>query len=144
LIRPKWFKYVACVIVYNSKGEILLGKRREGETEGGKWAILGGVGAFGESESRRDFARRELQYDVGIEFNEAGLRLLKAVVSGDLESLVLKDYFHYDAGNEEISATGNPKAPEEVRWFAIEAIREMQDRGEIAFDNYKILEEFCR
>lgn len=141
---PEWFRCVSCVIVYNSENKILLGKRKEGQAEAGKWGLLGGVGAFGESKSRWDFTRRELQYDVMIKFDPAALRLFKIIISGDLESLVLEDYLCYDAGDQQISATDNLKAPEEVRWFSAEEIKRLQGKGEIAFNNFEIIMEFLK
>lgn len=139
---PKWFKYVSCVIVYNSQGRIFLGKRKKREAEGGKWAILGGSGAFGESGNRYDFARRELEYDVRLKINPDNLKLLTTLVLCLPEdSLLVEDYFYYreDGG---VQVTGNKKAPARGEWFSIAEIQEMDKRGEVAFDNYKTLQLF--
>ena len=139
---PAWFKYVACVVVYNSRGEVFLGKRREGEAEGGKWAILGGSGAFGESENRRDFARRELQYDIRINFNpERLIHLTTIVLYAPKDSLLIEDYFYYKEDGT-VTLTKNNKALVGGRWFSMEDIEKMARKGEIAFDNYKTLKLF--
>ena len=138
---PKWFRCVVCVIVYNSQDKIFLGRRREGEAEGGKWAILGGSGAFGESDSRLDFARRELEYDVRIEVNPERLEPFTTIIHCNKESLVVEDYFFYrEDGKMEVAR--NERAPAEGKWFSMEEIQRMNENGKIAFDNYKILSEF--
>lgn len=141
---PKWFKYISCVIVYNSRKEILLGKRKEGQAEAGKWGLLGGVGAFGKSKSRWDFVVRELQYDIAIKLNHALFRFFRTVVLNHLaEFMDIEDYFcYYYAGDRPVRATKNLKAPEEVRWFSLEEIKQMNEGGEIAFNNYEIISEF--
>jgi len=139
---PKWFKYVSCIIVYNSEGKILLGKRREGELEGHKWAILGGLGAFGESDNRWDFAKRELEYDIRIECNLEKLKPFTMIVLCVPEgSLLIEDYFYYRE-DERVEATKNEKAPIEAKWFSAKEIQELATAGQIAFDNYKVLKEF--
>lgn len=141
---PAWFKFVACVIVYNSRGDVFLGKRRNGEAEAGKWAILGGSGAFGESGSRYDFAKRELEYDVRLKINPDNLKPLTILVLCLPEgSLLIEDYFYYqkDGG---VQITENKKAPAGGRWFPMAEIQEMAENGQIAFDNYKTLKLFER
>ena len=139
---PEWFKYVACVIVCNSQGDIFLGKRRNGEAEAGKWAILGGSGTFEESQDRRDFAKRELKYDVHLKINLDNLKLFTTLMLYLPEySLLIEDYFYYQE-NGIVQVTKNKKAPAEGRWFSIKEIQEMAGRDEIAFDNYKMLKLF--
>ena len=55
-------KIKACVIIFNSSGEILLQKRDE-EPESGKWVLFGGGGESGESEI--EAARREINEELG-------------------------------------------------------------------------------
>mgnify|MGYP001565853452 CR=1 FL=1 len=138
---PVWFKYVSCVIVYNSGGNVFLGKRRDGEAEAGKWAILGGSGAFGESQNRHDFARRELEYDVRLKINPDNLKPLTTLVLCLPEGyLLIEDYFCYQQEGG-VQVTENKKAPAEGRWFSMKAIQEMAQNRQIAFDNYKTLKK---
>jgi len=142
---PEWFQCVACVILYNSDKKILLGKRRKEEKEGGKWAILGGSGAFEESKSPRDFAKRELKWDIKI--NKIDCRKLRyfATISKQSQgTLTIENYFYYkyDEKNKKIKVTGKYKSPEKVKWFSIEKIRNSKEECEIAFNNGEILEKF--
>jgi len=139
---PKWFKCVACVIVYNHRGDVFLGKRKSGEVEGGKWAILGGVGAFGESTNSYDFAKRELKYDVRLRFNPDNLIPLNTLVFCSPDGSLLVEYYFCYRKDGGVRVTDNEKAPEEGRWFSMEEIQGMAKRGEIAFDNYKTLKLF--
>lgn len=139
----EWFRYVSCVIVINSKNQVFLGKRPAGVAESGKWAILGGSGAFGESSSRRDFARKELEYDVKLKYTPEKLEHFHTLVIPTPDGLVIEDYFIYKEDGK-VKVSGKEKAPVEGRWFLPEELDVLKGRGEIAFDNYNILREYMR
>lgn len=142
-MSPAWLKYIVCIIIYNpNDDEVFLGKRPKGSAEAGKWAFLGGSGAFETSQSRENFALQELQYDLNIEVDDARLGLFKTIVLGDRQSLLIEDIFYYEA-DRKIRVSGRERAPEEGRWFSMVEIEEMNERGEMAFDNFKVLEEFA-
>jgi len=148
LIKPKWFVPVACVIVYRMNGsntEFLLGIRKEKEVEGGKWGLVGGTGAFWEgAENPVDFAHKEAVYDLKISIDSERLQQFAEKTKCSRTSLIVEVYFSCELETgQEVKVTGNEKAPDACQWFSIEQIRMMQERGEIAFDNYGVLEEFC-
>ena len=140
---PKWFKCVACVIVCNSQNEIFLGKRPKGVKEQGKWGISGGVGDFGVSQSREDFALRELLYDLNIKIDPVKLFFFKTIVYGDRKFLQIEDIFYYEEDGP-ISVSGRRRVPVEGQWFSAGEIKKMYKRGEIAFDNFEIIIEFLK
>lgn len=147
MIRLKWFVPVACVIIYRKSGsnlelEFLLGKRKEKEAEGGKWGLVGGTGAFWEgAENLADFARREVIYDLKIDMDLERLQYFAERVKHSRTSLTLEVYFSYELeADKETEVTGNVKAPDACQWFTIEEITAMQQRGEIAFNNYEIIQ----
>lgn len=148
MIKPNWFFPVACVIFYRINGkhhlEFLLGKRKEKETEGGKWGLIGGTGAFWEgAESPVDFAYREAVYDLETRLDQAWFQYFTHKVKRGLLNFILELYFSYEMGpGEWPPVTTNKKAPDDCRWFTMEDIRMMQGRGEIAFDNHATIEEF--
>jgi hypothetical protein len=145
LIIPKWFKPVACVIIWRivclGEAQFLLGKRKED----GKWALVGGSGAFWEgSKNLIDFAWREAVYDLGASLNPEKLELFTMESSGDSQEITLEIYFSYQMSKEqEVKVTQNPRAPENCGWFSLREIMEMAGRGEIAFDNDKIIRRFA-
>lgn len=138
----RWFQCVACVILYNSDRKILLGKRRE-EPEKGKWAILGGSGAFEKSKNLRDFAVREVKYDIGIEVDPKELKHFWIIFKQNQDSLIIENYFYYEVGkNNNIRTTDDYKAPERVEWFSIKKITKKEIEGQIAFNNYEVINKF--
>lgn len=142
---PKWFQCISLIIVYDIRGQVLLGKRREGKVEGGKWGVLGGSGAFPESEDPWHFAWRELVYDITLPFAPNELRLWRRAVAGDAKKCVLTDIFAYRlVDGIALANQFNPEAPEAVWWFPLREIKEMGERREIAFDNAALLLEFGR
>ena len=147
MIKPEWFLPVACVIVYRMNGsnmEFLLGRRKEKEVEGGKWGLIGGTGAFWEgAENPVDFAHREAVYDLKISIDPGRLQQFAEKIKCSQANLIAEVYFscELEAG-QGVEVTGNDKAPDICQWFSIEQIRMMQERGEVAFDNYGVLEEF--
>jgi hypothetical protein len=142
-MKPLWFKCVACIIVYSPwKKKFFLGKRNWIGEEGGKWAVMGGVGAFADSQTRKDFAESELKYDLDIVVDSDWLEPFTPNFSGDQKTLVVEDYFYYLVYGKEIGVSKREKAPTEGRWFSLEEIKIMAQRGEIAFGNDKMLEAF--
>ena len=132
-MQQQWFKYVSCMIVYSPAiKKFLLGKRRPDEDGGGKWAVSGGSECFPESESRADFARRELNYDFSIPVDTRKVKLLKSYISGDQEKLFLKDYFFYEYDGEYV-LNKKERALVEAGWFSLKEIQAMAQRGEMAF-----------
>lgn len=127
-----------------SNVEFLLGRRKEKEVEGGKWGFIGGTGAFWEgAENPVDFAHREAVYDLKIALNPEKLVQFTEKIKCSQTSLIVEVYFSYELeAGQEVEVTGNEKAPDVCQWFSIEQIRTMQERGEIAFDNCEVLEEF--
>lgn len=147
MIRPKWFLPVACVIFYRVNGsdlEFLLGKRKEKEIEGGKWGLVGGSGAFWEgAEDPFDFALREAVYDLKVTMRPEALEYFADRIMCSQKRLILEIYFSYKVeANQNIEVTGNEKAPDACQWFSIKEIEEMAEKGQIAFDNNKILRLF--
>ena len=124
--------------------EFLLGKRKAKEVEGGKWALIGGTGAFWEgAENIFDFAQREAFYDLFVSVNLGKLNYFIDRVKRKGMRLILELYFSYRLeANEEVEVTGNKKAPDECRWFSRRELKEAEKGGEIAFDNYQTLKLF--
>lgn len=139
--QPQWFNCVACVILYRVKdGDIqyLLGKRRDG-----KWALVGGSGAFEVARDPFDFAVRETLYDLNIDIFPEKLEYFSSKANCTQGFLGVENYFSYQVKeDEEIEATGFERAPTEARWFSMEEIGEMAERGEMAFDNDVVLNDF--
>ena len=147
MIQPKWFTPVACVIFYRrnvSHLEFLLGKRKEKEAYGGKWGLVGGSGAFWEgAENPLDFAIREAVYDLKIAVDPERLQYFTEKIKCSRTSLILEIYFSYELeAGQEVEVTGNDKAPDNCRWFSMEEMIAMWQRGEIAFNNHEVLQEF--
>lgn len=141
----KWLECVACIIVYNSRHQIFLGRRPEGSMEGGKWGLLGGTGAFEESEDRFDFAWRELQYDLGNRVHFGRLEHFNTVLFGDRKFLRVEEIYSYSYKEDEpIWLSGKERAPVEGKWFSIGEIKELNKKGGIAFDNFEIIMEFAK
>ncbi len=149
MIKPKWFVLVACVIFFRARKnianlEFLLGKRKEKETEGGKWGLIGGTGAFWEgADSPVDFAYREAVYDLNTHLDPAWFQYFTHKVKRDPASLIFEFYFSYEMEpGRWPPVTTNEKAPDDCQWFSMEEIMAMQQRGEVAFNNHEILQEF--
>lgn len=111
---------------------------------GGKWALVGGSGAFWEGATGKfDFARSEAIYDLAINLDVWQLKYFTHRLKSEDKLLILELYFSYELPlTQEVGVTSNEKAPDDCRWFSIEKINEMAERGEIAFNNHEIVQEF--
>lgn len=138
---PEWFKYTSLVVVYNGRGEVMLGRRRPLKEEGGKWAIPGGSGAFGQCANPKRFAIAELYYDVSFfgRNKEMDFWFWQRTAGGDEQTSFVIDVFGCRWDGEARANTHNAEAPTEVSWFAFWQVKEMAERGEIAFDNAALL-----
>ncbi len=147
---PGWFRYRACVIIYDYRKKILLVKRPKNKKEGGgKWAIPGGDGAFGKSKNPPDFARREIEFDLGVKnkklINTKELKEFKTIIDKNKLSWKITMFFYCngDKYKDEIeeSKKNNLIKVADCDWFTIKEIKEKEEKEEIAFDNAKVL---CR
>lgn len=141
-----WLKCVVCIIIYRvvgSKLEVLLIKRKPNQVEGGKWGVVGGSGAFEESENPIDFALREITYDLTLKPDPDDLVYFTSLVSFHREEATVELYFALQTDlTREINITRNELAPEKAEWFSMDQIKQMAKEGKIAFDNAEILERF--
>jgi len=141
--RVDWLSLVVCVVLYKFKErledphdyEFLLVKRDDG-----KWAIPGGVGGSEVTNNIFDFAKVEVMYDTDFQLLPQNLEELKTVVSKCGKKITI--FLSYNIGKYttiyEDGLSGE--------LFSLERILQMNDNGQIAFNNTEIIKEFilCR
>ena len=117
------------VVVANTEGKILLGRRASG-VETGKWSLLGGKP--NKSENLHDAAQREL-------FEETGLAV------GRLHFLFESEFGNW-IGHYFLAIITSPLnltpdvEHDELRWFGKGEIEKIKDQ--LAFDHYLILQRY--
>jgi mutator protein MutT len=112
----------AGVIVENSRGEILLQRRRDN----GMWAVNGGAVELGESVE--DAARRELFEEAGLVAGEmellgvfSGEGMSHTYPNGDMAEIIAIDFVCRDWSGEPVPQESEVR---ELRWFASDALPE--------------------
>ena len=126
-----WLELVACVILYKDDSlfnfKFLLIQR-----EDGKWAIPGGIGASELTKNLYDFAAFECNYDTNFYPLSTELKEFRTILSSCGRKITV--FFSCKIEKYDIELKG--------KWFSLEDIVTMDEKGEIAFNNAEIIKEF--
>lgn len=134
LIKQKFVYVGVPVIIVNSKGEILLGKRgKEMVAYPSMWGLPGGMPEYGEKLS--DAAKREVKEELGVdvEIIKKGKNSYENPPSKECKFHSVDIIFYGKIIN------GTPKAKDEtseIKWFKPSEIKEMK----LAYGHKRILE----
>jgi len=140
------FKVVAGVVVFcvkDGKKKVLLGLRREGREEAGKWGIFAGTGALKEAKNLMDFAWSEFTADLALADLERPERLTPLIFvtpALDVEEAVSEFYLklQVDPGWRP-ALTEEEWSPAEIQWFSKEEVDGLRIQEKLAFNTFNIL-----
>jgi 8-oxo-dGTP diphosphatase len=134
LIKQKYVYVGIPVIIQNSRGEILLGKRdAKMITYPNTWGLPGGMPEYGEKLA--DAAKREVKEEVGIDVEITKLGKIHEYFPNKKCKIHGVDVVHYA---KIIKGIPKPKdETSEIRWFKPSEIKNMN----LAYDHKEILKE---
>lgn len=131
---PEDYHLVVEIWLRNSKGEVLLTKRHPEKHYGGLWECTGGSVLAGEESLAA--AMREVKEEIGVDLTHGNPGVLLASLS--IRREVPGQYSaHYDVYlfERDIPLEALTLQPEEVadaKWVTEEALRQMEEAGELA------------
>lgn len=113
--RP-WFEVASCLCEYD--GKILLLKRLEGKSEGGKWGAPGGKIDVGESVSQA--VLREVQEETGIVMEEARIELAHTFFVRTDNNKDIVYHLHRSSFDQLPDVVLSPLEHTEYRWVSVD------------------------
>ena len=123
---------VVCVIAYrdtpNGYRKFLMTQR-----EDGKFALIGGMGACCLSETMFEFAKREFEFDTGVDAPIDKFRYVESLLDSNGTTLTLLFSYHYERDDWK-DATGE--------WLSAAMIGELAEDGKIAFNGDRHIANF--
>lgn len=136
LIPKGYYPMVVMVVIRNSKGEFLMQKRVE--SKGGDWGVTGGHPKVGETPIEGIIT--EVKEELGLDFSKEKFIEYDAGCDG-------KDCYKMYFVNKDVNLE-NIKIQEEeltsVRWFSMEELQAMVDRGELNENQISCFIKVCK
>lgn len=124
-LQPGEYGLVACVWVYDGKGNVLMTRRAKEKIFAGTWENSGGAVFAGETSLQA--IARELREETGICAAETEFRLIDT----GMDSQTHYDYYALcrDVSIEDIVL--QPGETDDAKWVSFSQVHQMIDRGEI-------------
>ncbi len=110
-----WFEVTSCLCEYD--GKILLLKRVEGKSEGGKWGVVGGKIDAGETIVQA--LRREVREEIDVELNESDAQFMQTFFLRTAENKELIWHLHRASFDQPPQINLNLEEHTEFQWVTL-------------------------